>query len=294
MQEPALSTPRPPRALSSGHLMILGCAVLWSLGGVFVKILRRDYAMDPRAIACLRCAAAGLLLAWALPGAVRVPKLRALGSSVAYAVVVFTFVVATAGTTAANAIFLQYAYPLFVAVAAVFLFGERLGRRTVLALALGMGGVGMILVCSWEPGQREGVAYGFASSIAFAAFTLIQRWNREGSPVGLSSLYNLAAAALMLPLAWGHLGAPLPALLIVAGMGVFQLGLPYILFIKGLRSVRATDAALITLVEPILNPVWVWLAVAEAPHWSTLVGGSLILVGLLARFVAVGGGRNAS
>jgi drug/metabolite transporter (DMT)-like permease len=278
------STTRPKRGVP-GPLLILATALMWSFGGVFVKVLRRDYDVDPRAIACLRSAMVGVLLAWALPRLRGAPRWRVGWSSLAYTVVVGCFVLSTAGTTAANAIFLQYAYPLLVAVGAVFLFSERLGRRTVVALGLGAAGVATILVCSWTADDRAGLVYGFGSAFAFAAFTLLQRSMRRGSPVALSSIYNLTAAVLLLPLAWGTLRLSAEALLVVAAMGTFQLGLPYILFIKGLRTVPATDAALITLVEPVLNPVWVWLVVSERPHWSTVVGGGLILVALLVRFL---------
>jgi len=292
-----MSAPSPRAAGRRGYLMIFGCAVMWSLGGVFVKVLRQPrYAMDPGAIACLRSAAAGLLLAWALPGLARAPRALAAASALAYTVVVGTFVFAVSGTTAANAIFLQYAYPVFVAVGAVCFFHERLGRRTLVALGLGLGGVGAILACSWAPGQRAGLVCGFASSIAFAALALLQHAIRGGSPVALSALYNLAAALLLLPFAWGRLGGvSAEALLIVAAMGVLQLGVPYVLFIRGLRTVPATDAALITLAEPILNPVWVWLVVGERPSLGTLLGGGLILLALLVRFArAPGGGRGGA
>lgn len=282
-----MNAPAPhPGPRSRDCLLVLVCAVLWSLGGLFVKVLRQPrYDMAPGAIACLRSAAAGLLLAGALPRLAQAPLRLAVASGFAYTVVVGSFVFAVSGTTAANAIFLQYAYPVFVAGGAVWLFRERLGGRTIGALGLGLAGVAVILFSSWAPGQRAGLVCGFASSIAFAALALLQHAIRSGSPVALSALYNLMAAALLLPFAWGGLGSiSAEALLIVAAMGVFQLGLPYVLFIRGVRAVPATDAALITLAEPILNPVWVWLAVGESPSASTLAGGCLILVALLVRF----------
>ncbi len=280
------TSPSPSHSLARGHLMILACAVLWSFGGVFVKVLAaKPYLVDPRAIACLRSAVAGLLLAWALPGLAEAPKWRAFLSSVLYAVVVGSFVFAVASTTAANAIFLQYAYPLFVAVGAVCFFRERLGPRTLAALGFGLAGVATILICSWAPDERAGLVSGFASSIAFASVALLQHSIHKGSPVALSSLYNLTAAVLLLPFAWGRLAISAEAFLIVAVMGTFQLGIPYVLFIKGLRIVPATDAALITLAEPILNPVWVWLVVGETPSASTMLGGGLILIALLVRFL---------
>jgi len=270
--------------------MILATALLWSAGGTFVKVLTLEkfgYQMDPRAVACLRSAAAGLFLAWALPRLRGAPRWRAAASGLAYTVVVGSFVVATAWTSAANAIFLQYAYPLFVAVGAVVLFHERLGRRTQVALALGLAGVAVILVFSWSADDWAGLLWGLTSSVTFAALALLQHSIKRGSPIALCSLYNLTAAALMLPLAWGHLGAPPAAYLLVATMGILQLGVPYVLFIAGMRRVRATDGALITLVEPILNPVWVWLIVGEPTGRATLVGGAFILVALVVRFVGL-------
>jgi len=279
------TSPAPSRSVARGHVMILICALMWSSGGYFVKVLTATYGAHPGAIACLRSAFAGLVLAWALPGLARAPKWRAAASGIAYTVVVGSFVFAVAGTTAANAIFLQYAYPVFVAVGAVCFFRERLAPRTLAALGLGLAGVGTILVCSWTPGERAGLVCGFASAFAFATLALLQRSMRRGSPVALSSFYNLVAALLLLPFAWGHLGLSAEALVVVAAMGTLQLGIPYILFIRGLRTVPATDAALITLAEPILNPVWVWLAIGERPSASTLVGGGLILLALGVRFL---------
>lgn len=254
---------------------------------MFVKVLKDELGVDPLAIACLRSAFAGLVLMWALPRLGRVPRLRVGLTAVVYTLVVGSFVLATAGTSAANAILLQYAAPLLVAVGAVWLFHERLSRRALVALALGMVGVAVILCFSWGTPGRVGVLYGIGSAVAFASLMLLQRSIRTGRPAALSSLYNLTAALLMLPLAWHVLDLSLAAWLVVAVMGTVQLGIPYALFIRGLQRIPATDAALITLVEPVLNPVWVWLAVREEPHWSTFIGGALILLALVVRFAGL-------
>jgi len=283
-------TPHPPTQgsrLGSGHAMVLACALLWSLGGVFVKEMRQGYGADPRAIACLRALVAGLALSWALGGLRGAPPWRTLASAPAYAMVVHGFVVATAWTSAANAVFLQYAYPLFVAIVAVGFMGERFGWRTAVALTVGMGGVATILGGSWSPEDKAGLVWGLTSSLAFAAFALLQRSMRSGNPVGLASFYNLVAAAIALPFAWRVLAMPPGAWALVVAMGTLQLGLPYVLFIEGLRRVPATDAALITLLEPVLNPVWVWLWLGEKPAGTTLIGGGMILAGLVVRFLAL-------
>ncbi len=283
--------PPPSRSLARGYLMVLACAVMWSFGGLFIKLLRQRYGVDPGAIACLRSAVAGAALAWALPGLASAAKGLAIASSLCYTIVVGSFVIAVSGTTSANAIFLQYAYPVFVAIGAMCFFGERLGGRTVAALGLGAAGVATILLCSWTPQEQTGLACGFISSVAFAALALLQHAARTGDPVALSSLYNLAAALLLLPLAWGKLAIEPGAWLLVGVMGTFQLGIPYVFFIRGLRLVPATDAALLTLAEPILNPTWVWLVVGERPAVGTVVGGALILLAILVRFVRAGAAR---
>jgi drug/metabolite transporter (DMT)-like permease len=150
-----------------------------------------------------------------------------------------------------------------------------------------MTGIATILVFSWTPGEQAGIAYGFMSSFAFAAFVLLSRSIRHDRPMALASAYNLIAAGLLFLPAWGVLKISAPALAVLAVMAIFQLGIPYVLFIKGLRTVPTTDAALITLVEPILNPIWVWLFVGEVPRLSTIVGGVLIVLALLVRFTAV-------
>jgi len=267
----------------AGRLVLVMAAVLWSFAGLLIKLVNTRHGVPPEAIACIRSAIAGVALAWALPGVRPSPKGRVAAAGIVYAVLVGTFVLSTTGTTAANAIFLQYSYPLIVAVGARLLYSERISGASALALAVGMSGVGAIVVGGWVPGHSGGVAWGLLSAAAFAAFTLIQRGIPVGNPVGLSSAYNLIAAASLLPLAIGKFHLTAPALLLIAVMA-FCLGGAYILYIHGLRVVPVVEAALITLLEPVLNPVWVWLGTGETPGLPTVAGGSLIMLALALRF----------
>jgi drug/metabolite transporter (DMT)-like permease len=269
------------------RLTIAAAAVLWSFGGLFVKVLQGVFGVQPQAIACLRSAAAGIALAWALPRIAGAPLVKVGGASVAYLGTVLLFVQSTSMTSAANAIFLQYFYPLLTAVGAALLFSERIDRRTVAALVLGTAGVGIIVGGSWNAADQEGVALGLMSAVTFAAFVLIQRAIRAGGPIGLVAAYNLATALLLLPFAWPHLRIPTEAYVLLAVMGIFQLGIPYALFVKGLKTVPAAEAAIITLLEPVLNPIWVWLGRGEVPNVWTVMGGTLLLLALAVRFLAV-------
>lgn len=269
------------------RLTIAAAAALWSFGGLFVKVLQGVFGVQPQAIACLRSAAAGIALGWALPRIAGAPLGRVGAASLAYLGTVLLFVHSTAMTSAANAIFLQYFYPLITAVGAALFFFERIDRRTVAALVLGTAGAGIIVGGSWNGADQEGVTLGLLSAVTFAAFVLIQRGIRSGGAIGLVAVYNLATALLLLPFAWPHLGIPTDAWILVAVMGIFQLGIPYALFVKGLKTVPAAEAAIITLLEPVLNPIWVWLGRGEVPSAWTVIGGSILLLALAVRFVSI-------
>lgn len=289
--QPDVVQPPGSQATGSGNpftarLCLLGAAFLWSFGGVFIKTLTGKHGMAPEALACLRSLVAGLVLAWALPRLRRVPFARVSGAGAAYAFIVGTFVAATTDTTAANAIFLQYAYPLIVAVGARIIYSERIGARTTVALAIGMAGVATIVMGSWNPQHMRGVGYGLVSATAFGVFTLIQRGIKNDA-VALASLYNLIAAALILPFAIGKFACSTQALLLVVVMGAVQLAVPYVLFIKGLQQIPAAEAALVTLIAPVLNPLWVWMIVSETPTVQTVIGGAVILFAVATRFSKV-------
>lgn len=274
-------------SLLRGYGFIAASAFLWSFGGVLVKYLTQVHHVPAPTLVCLRSVAGWLVLAWALPGIRKAPLLCTAGAALAYTGVVGSFVMATVGTSAANAIILQYTYPLIVAAGAVFIFRESLGKRTLASLAVGMTGIAILLIFSWTPRQSQGLVYGLFSGVAFAALTLFQSSIKSGSALGLASLYNLTAAILLLPFAWGKFHVSPEALLIIALMGAFQICLPYFLYFKGLQIVPSTDAALITLIEPTLNPVWVWLFVGETPQRCTIIGGAMILIALGVRFASV-------
>jgi drug/metabolite transporter (DMT)-like permease len=274
--------------------IILG-AMLWSFGGVGIKVLRCDYHLSPATIACVRSLIGGLALAWALPRLRGARPLSVAVTAAMFTVVVGTFVAATVRTSAANAIFLQYFFPLLVAIGGAVFFRERLGRWSKLALAVGTAGVLVIFLAGWQQDHdRLGVLLGIISAVAMAAMFLVQRSIRAGSPLALAGVYNLTAAACLLPLAWGQLSMPWPALGIIAAMGVFQLALPYVLVIHGLRTLTAGEASLIALLEPVLNPVWVWAIVGEVPAGWTFIGAGGILLGLVIHFLAATGHKRIS
>ena len=262
---------------------MLAAAALWSTGGVLLRGTHQGFGVEPEALACLRSAAAGLFLAWALPGVRPALGGRFIVAALLYVGLLSTFVIATVRTTAADAIFLQYLYPLLVAVGARLIYRERIGGRGIGALMVGTGGVGLILFGAIDTVRPEGLAIASLSAVCFAGFVLIQRGIRKGSAIGMTSAYNLLTALVLLPIALPHFSFPIRALPLIIFTGIFQIGIPYILFLRGLRRIPATEAAILTLLEPVLNPVWVVLVLAEVPGPLTIAGGTLILGAVVLR-----------
>lgn len=219
--------------------------------------------------------------------AVRQPRLRwgLAPMAVCFALMNATYLSAVVLTKAANAIWLQSTAPLWIFLAgAVFKTGD-FNRRDLTPLVCGLAGVAMILTFEIQGQAHAGIACGLASGVCYAGVVLSIRRLREENSAWLVAVNHLVAAAAIFPYVVYAGIWPSPAqLAVVAAFGFFQMGLPYVLFARGLKSVSSQEASLITLLEPVLMPIWVYLAWAEQPDWWTLLGGGLILIGLVIRY----------
>ena len=213
------------------------------------------------------------------------PRGPLLVSMASYTAAISTFVSANKITTAANAIALQYTAPIFVFAIVHFLFHEKIAGVSWISLLFGMLGVGVI--CAGSAGQPDaaGVMIALLSGLLFSIYMVSLRFLKEVSAGTLTFLNNLACCLILLPFVRSELALSLGEVWIVAVMGVAQLGIPYWLFSKGLEKIQLQEASLIVLIEPVLNPIWVALAVGEVPSKATLAGGSLIVLGLGVRYL---------
>jgi len=268
---------------SGGVLLVLGGALFWSTSGVFLKLL----TLPPLQIAAVRALIAGLALAPFLPRMAwrwdwRLPPL-VLG----YTATVLLFNLSIRATTAANAIALVYTAPIWVF--GLTLLTQRRGLwREAVPVAVVAVGLAVLLAEPARGTSLQGNLMGMGAGLGFGVFTfLIARMPQPG--ISLVSLCNLAAAALLAALQPGVLNlAPLAARewLILAFLGVFQIALGHVLFTAGLRRIPATQASILALAEPVLNPLWVFLFVGEVPSRYGLAGLAIILGGVLADFLA--------
>lgn len=272
-------------------------AVLWSTGGVFIKLVE----WDALSIAGARSAIATLIIGIVTPPRARAPwKLTRyeFGGALACTATMIMFVAATKLTTAANAILLQYTAPVHVALFGAWFLGERATRLdwlTVLAVVCGMV---LFFMESLSPANTTGNLLAIASGVSFAWLALFMRKNAQahaGKPEvsGSDAVFwgNALTALVCLPFAAHSLGAGfMPSVqswLGVALLGVFQLGLSYALYSVIMRSVTALEAILIPVLEPLLNPLWVAIFAGEKPTFWTFVGGAVVIGAVTLRSLAI-------
>jgi drug/metabolite transporter (DMT)-like permease len=284
----------------SGRLLILAAAVLWSSGGFFAKApLFADWPAEDR----------GPLLAfwralWAtvvLFPFVRRPtwSWKLVPMMLLFAAMNWSYLTAMSVGEAANAIWLQMTAPVWVFLFNAFCLRETIRRLDWLLLVFGAAGVGLILFCELQGERPAAVVYGLLSGIFYAGVVLSLRHLRSHDSTWLVALNHLFTAIVFAPAVITHLeywphGRQW---LYLGGFGALQMGLPYVLFARGLKSVPSHEASGMGLLEPVFLPVWVYLAWGHSPdymppRWWTLVGGGLILTGLLVRFAGeVAAGR---
>jgi drug/metabolite transporter (DMT)-like permease len=250
-------------------LALVICAVLWSSGGLLIKLL----PLSPFAIAGFRSAiAASVMFLWVRRQGPLQPTWTTpqFGSIISYMFTVVLFVWATKQTTAANAILLQYTAPVWVA----------LFSAVVACVMLGMV---VFFLDALTPGAMFGNILAVASGIAFAGVALFMRAQRGISTTESIILGNVLTAIVCIPFAGVLPEVSVDWIFPLLVLGVFQLGVSYLLYSWALAHVTALEAVLITVLEPLLNPVWVGLALGEMPSGTALIGGSLVMAAVVVR-----------
>ena len=280
---------RPTQSKLAGRLYVVAAALMWSSSGLFAKApVFADWSDAQRGplMAFWRAAFAALIL---LP-MVRRPRWRPglVPLTMVFTLMNVTYLSAMSLTTAANSIWLQSTAPWWVFLMAVFIFREPMDRKDFVPLAFGMLGVGLIICMELAHSGRTngmGVLAGLLSGVSYACVIVGMRALRTENPVWLVALCLTTAAAMLLPwVIWIGVWPSAMQLAVLAGFGMLQMAIPYVLILKGLQAVSSQEVVAIGLVEPVLLPVWVYLAWGEMPAAWTLVGGGLILTGLVLRY----------
>jgi len=266
-----------------GQIYVALAAVAWSTAGVLQRQLTIDTATQVSGRAALAGAALLVYVAVVERGRV-VRAFRSVGlAGVAVALCIATasgsFIAALNHTSVARVLFIMAAAPVLAALLARVTLGEPITRRTVVAMAVALAGLTLMLGAPGE-GSLAGDGLSFLAALAFALMIVITRWRHDVSMAPASCLAQAILIAAFLPFASpGEIGGGDLAWL--AALGIGQIGVGFALFTVGARLIPAAQVGLITLLEVVLGPVWVWLALDERPSTLTLVGGAIVIVAIV-------------
>jgi drug/metabolite transporter, DME family len=273
---------KPQSTPLASRLEVLAAAALFSSGGAVIKAIH----LAGWQVAFLRSAIAAAALLLLMKEARRRPTLKVLGVGLAYAATLILFVLANKLTTSASAIYLQSTAPLYVLLLSPWLLSERIRGRDVvfmitLAAGLGLFFVGFDPVSVTAPNPKLGNLLATASGLTWALTVMgLRALGRSGESWGPAASFwgNVFAALFCLPFALPILAARPLDWALIGYMGIFQIGIAYLFLIRGLERVRAFEASLLLLLEPVLNPIWTWLVHGERPGAWSIAGAAVILV----------------
>jgi len=253
-------------------------AAMWSLGGIFIKLI----SWNPFLIAGVRSGISGSIMALYMAATHTRFKLNrySLLAGMGLGCSATLFTIANKLTTAANAIVLQYTAPIFILLISAVFFKEKMRKQDILVVCITMGGMVLFFLDQLSPGNLLGNVLGILAGVTLGQmFVMVGRGGDDdatrmsgiliahmitlmiGVPVGLPQTEEVAAIEI----------------LYVIILGVFQLGIPYVLYGIASRDCPPLACSLIGMLEPLLNPVWVAIFIGEVPGPFALAGAVIII-----------------
>lgn len=263
-----------------GVLLLAVTAVLWSTSGLGIKWI--DW--NPMAIAGTRSAVAAVVIWAAFRHSTGCWNKASFYGGAAYAVMMLTFVSATKLTTAANVILLQYTCPIYVAILGVVFLKEMPSLYDWVTISFVGGGMLLFFQGQMSAGGVTGNFLAIVSGMSMAVMAVSMRLQKDGSPFNSVLLGNILTFLCGLPFMFE--GSPgVGGWAAIVALGCIQIGLAYVLYSIAIKYVTALEASIITMIEPILNPLWVFLLLGEGPGLWSLIGGGVILMAIAARYI---------
>jgi drug/metabolite transporter (DMT)-like permease len=271
-----------------GSVYILFAALLWSTGGLFIK----SVTLDGFGVSLWRSTFSAITLYFIYRRTFSATltehrehwfSARTIIMAFVYAGLLVLFVLATKLTTSANAIFLQYTAPVYVLFFEPIISKSKLHRSDIISVTITVAAMALFFIGKFDTSSVLGNILALVSGICFAAYALLLKHEGTNESVRWQSVilgHCIIVVSMLFLWALGKTdpipsGASQYAELIY--LGVFQIGIAYALFTKGIHYVRALDAILLSMIEPVLNPVWVYFGIGESPTGYAIIGGLIIL-----------------
>jgi drug/metabolite transporter, DME family len=262
-----------------GIIAVLIAAILWSTGGMFIKLV----SWDALQLSGIRSFFAAIVFLALYRKEVLYFNGFTLINALFYTAVLIFFVMATKLTTAANAIFLQYTAPIYVLFLEPVLNKTPFLRINVYTIILCFAGMTLFFVGELQPGHMTGNLLALLSGFFFAAFLLGMRRNKPEYQLNTIFYGNIFIFIICIPFIMDLTDINISNIWMTAYLGIFQIGLAYAVFSFGLKRVYAIEASLLSMIEPVLNPVWVFLGYGEIPSFFAVIGGIIIISAISVR-----------
>ncbi len=264
-----------------GIAAIIIAALLWSTGGLFIKLI----SLDAYQLSFYRSIFSALTFFILFRKKALVFNVSVFINSVFYAGILILFVVATKLTTAANAIFLQYTAPIYVLIFEPLILKTPLRKINVTSVIIAFAGMTLFFVGEISPSHYEGNLVALLSGICFAAFLIGIRKSDESYRVPAIFWGNILIPILCFNFVYPEFKIEMKDLFMIAYLGIFQIGLAYAVFTYSIKRIEGIEAALIAMIEPVMNPIWVYIGYGEKPSPFAILGGLIILTTITTRTI---------
>lgn len=261
-----------------GSKLIFIAAVMWSFAGLGAKLL----SWNALSIACVRGIIASITIFTFRKKTKLTLNSSTILASISLLLTTTLFMSANKMTTSANAIVLQYTSPIFILILSVIFLKYRPRLVDYIAISLTLLGISLFFIDQLETGRWIGDLVALLSGLAFAGVFFSNRLP-NANPMDASLMGNMMSLILFPFLLFDQqfLSFKPNDWIIILLLGVLQLGIPYILFSLGIKRTEAIKSSIISTIEPILNPIWVFLFLHEIPGILSIVGGLIVLATIL-------------
>ncbi|AQR94799.1 DMT family transporter [Clostridium saccharoperbutylacetonicum] len=263
-------------------LYLITASILWSIGGLFIKLVN----WNPMAIAGARSGIAAIVMFLYLKKPIiHLGKTKLLGACTYSSLLIF-FVTANKLTTSANAILLQFTAPIWVVLFLKIFLKEKIKKSDLAVIVFVMLGMTLFFIGDLGQGTIVGNFIAILSGISMAGVVIFLKLIKDGSPVEMTFLGNIITFIIAIPFFFQSVPS-LNSILGILILGIFQLGVSYIFYTLAVKYVSPIEAILIPVLEPLLNPFWVFLFTGEIPGTYAFIGGLIVLTAISVRELCI-------
>jgi drug/metabolite transporter (DMT)-like permease len=270
-----------PREKNNAMIMMAVCAILWSTAGIFIKYI----SWNPLIIAGGRSLISGLILGvfmWKT-GRQLIINPYSIFAGVGLSGSCISFVIANKLTTAANAIVLQYTAPIFILLLSFILFKKKMTQSEILVVIFVSIGISLFFFDDLSPGNLTGNLMGISAGVFLALMFVCVGQVQESDSLRMSGIllaHTFTTVIGLSALPFVSFTVTSTEILYLLLLGVFQLGIPYVLYTLASKHCSPLTCSLIATLEPLLNPVWVFLFIGETPGFYALIGAVIVIMSI--------------